>query len=70
MLNPFFVIPIYTVTTLDIGENTYITEKTPTDMELIDKVIIKFRNHPSVLLIKEKVNNFDNIFPFEEIELN
>ena len=39
-------------------------------MELIDKVIIKFPNHPSVLLIKEKVNNFDNIFPFEEIELN
>ena len=70
MLNLFFVIPIYTVTTLDIGENTYITEKAPTDMELIDKVIIKFRNHPSVLLIKEKVNNFDNIFPFEEIEFN
>ena len=39
-------------------------------MELIDKVIIKFPNHTSVLLIKEKVNNFDNIFPFEEIELN
>ena len=39
-------------------------------MELIDEVIIKFPNHTSVLLIKEKVNNFDNIFPFEEIELN
>lgn len=55
---------------MDIGKNTYITEKAPTDMELIDKVIIKFPNHTSVLLIKEKVNNFDNIFPFEEIELN
>ena len=42
---------------LDIRENTYIIEKAPTDMEPIDQAIIKFRNHPSVLLVKEKVNN-------------
>ena len=39
-------------------------------MEPIDKAITKFQNHSSVLLIKEKVNNFGNIFSFEEIVLN
>ena len=39
-------------------------------MEPIDQAIIKFRNHPSVLLIKEKVNNLYYTFSFEEIEMN
>ena len=56
--------------TLDIRENAYIIEKAPTDMEPTDQAIIKFRNHPSVLVIKEKVNNLYYTFSFEEIEMN
>ena len=58
------------VTTLDIWENTYIREKVPADMEPINKAIIRFQNYLSALLIKEKVNNLDNTFSFEEIEIN
>ena len=36
----------------------------------IDKAIIKFGNHPSILLTKENVNNIDNKFSFDEIEIN
>lgn len=42
----------------------------PTDTEPVDKAIMKFRNHLSVILIKEKVNNFDNTISFKEIETN
>lgn len=38
-------------------------------MEAIGKGIIKSRNHPSVLLIKNKVNNLYNTCSFEEIEI-
>ena len=38
-------------------------------MEPIDKAITKFRNHPSVHLLKNVIN-VTNIFSFEEIELN
>ena len=58
------------VTTLDIREKTNIIEKVPTDMEPRDKAIIKFRNHSSVLLIKEKVNNLYYTFSFEDMEIN
>ena len=44
--------------------------KMPTDTEPVDKAIMKFRNHLSVILIKEKVNNFDNTISFKEIETN
>ena len=36
----------------------------------MNKAVIKFRNHLSLLLIKEKVNNLDNTFPIVEIEMN
>ena len=39
-------------------------------MEPINKAIIRFQNYLSALLIKEKVNNLDNTFSFEEIEIN
>ena len=38
-------------------------------MEPIDIAITKFRNHPSVHLLKNVIN-VTNIFSFEEIELN
>ena len=55
---------------MDIRKNTYIIEKVATDIKLIDNTIIKFRNHPCALKIKEKVNNLDNRFSFEETEKN
>ena len=55
---------------MNIRENIYTTEKVPNDTKPINKAVIKFRNHPSVLLIKEKVNNLDNTFSFEKTEIN
>ena len=61
---------VYIVAAWNVRENTYITAKLPTNMEPIDKAVIKFQKHPSVLLIREKINYFDNTFSFEKIEMN
>lgn len=39
-------------------------------MEPIDKTIVKFRNHPIVLLVTEELNNLQKTFSFEEIVIN
>ena len=54
------------VTTLDIRENKYIPEKVTTDLETVDKAIMKSKCHQIVLLTKNI--NLENTFSFEEIE--
>ena len=39
-------------------------------MEPIDKTIVKFRNHPIILLVTEELNNLQKTFSFEEIVIN
>ena len=44
------------VSSLDITENKYIIEKSITSSEPIDKPIMKFQFHPSILILKSKIN--------------
>ena len=44
------------VSSLDITENKYIIEKSTTSSEPIDKPIMKFQFHPSILILKSKIN--------------
>ena len=54
--------------TLDVKENVYITKTIPTDMEKKIK-LLQNSDLPSVLLIKEKVNNLHITFYFKENEV-
>ena len=54
------------VSSLGITENHYRIQKNTPSSEPIDKAIMKFQIHPSILLIKSKINT--NIFSFKEIE--
>ena len=55
------------VSSLGIRKNRYIIEKNVCSSELIDKGIMKFQFHPSILLIKSKINT-SNSSSFREIE--
>ena len=54
------------VSSLGITENHYRIQKNTPSSEPIDTAIMKFQIHPSILLIKSKINA--NIFSFKEIE--
>ena len=55
------------VSFLGITENKYTIQKNIPSVEPTDKAIMKFQFHPSILLIKRKINA-SNSFPFTEIE--
>ena len=56
------------VSKLDIQENSYIVDFSHLD-DPVDKAIDKFKNHPSILKIKEMVSK-NNEFKFKKILLN
>ena len=55
------------VSCLGITENKYTNQKNIPSFQPIDKAIMKFQLHPSILLIKSKINTSDS-FAFTEIE--
>ena len=55
------------VSSLGITENKYTIQKNIPSSEPIDKVIMKFQFHPSIPLIKSKINT-NNSFSFTETE--
>ena len=55
------------VNSLGITENKYSIQKNIPSSKPIDKTIMKFQFHPSVLLIKSKINT-SNKFSFTEIK--
>ena len=55
------------VSCLGITENKYTNQKNITSFQPIDKAIMTFQLHPSILLIKSKMNTSDS-FAFTEIE--
>ena len=55
------------ISSLGIRENKYTIQKNITSSEPIDKAIMKFHFHPSILFIKSKINT-NNSFSFTEIE--
>ena len=50
------------VSSLDITENKQIIEKSITSSEPIDKLIMKFQFHPSILILKSKINALNTNF--------
>ena len=59
------------VLTLDIKENSYITNHNiPYITDPIEKVIEKYKFHPSILLIKEKTKCEANSFDFVPVTVN
>ena len=55
------------VSSLGITENKCIIDKNITSSKPIDKVVMKFQSHPSILLIKSKINT-SNSFSFKEMK--
>ena len=55
------------VSSLGITENKFAIEKNGTSCEAIEKPVMKFQFHPSILLIKSKINKI-NRFSFREIK--
>ena len=55
------------VSSLGLTENKYTIQKNIPSSETIDKAIMKFQFHPSILLIKSKINT-SNTFSFTETE--
>ena len=55
------------VSSLGITENKYTIQKNIPSSAPIDKAIIKIQFHPSILLIKSKINT-SNSFSFTEIQ--
>ena len=59
------------VLTLDIKENSYITNHNiPYITDAIEKAIAKYKFHPSILLIKEKTKCKANSFDFVPVTVN
>ena len=46
---------------LEINENSYIIDTDSNEINSVEKAINKYRNHPSVLLIKSTLKNIPNI---------
>ena len=55
------------VSSLGITENEYTIQKNIASSEPLDRAIVKFQFHPSILLIKSKTNK-SNSFPLTEIK--
>ena len=53
---------------LDINENSYIVDSSSSITDPVDKAISTYKNPPSILLIKQKLENMDN-FSFQEVSL-
>ena len=53
---------------LNIRENSYLIDKTELS-DPVNKVILKYKNHPSILLIKGKIRN-PTSFSFKEASLS
>ena len=51
--------------TLNINENSYIVDSRSSITDPVDKAINTYKNHPSILLIKQKLENEDH-FLFKE----
>ena len=52
--------------TIKINENTYIVDSHSNVIDPVDKVINTYKNHPSILLIKQELENVDH-FSFQEV---
>ena len=56
-LNNFFQ---NAIKTLNINENSYIVDSSSSITDPVDKTITTCKNHPSILLIKQKLENVDH----------
>ena len=57
--------------TLDVKENSYITNHNiPYITDPIEKAVEKYKFHPSILLIKEKIKSEANTFDFVPVTVN
>ena len=54
---------------LDINENSYIVDSSSSITDPVDKAINTYKNHPSILLIKQKLENVDH-FSFKEVSIS
>ena len=54
---------------LEINENSYIIDTDSNEINSVEKAINKYRNHPSVLLIKSRLKNVPG-FSFKEAGLS
>ena len=52
--------------TIKINENTYIVDSHSNVIDPVDKVINTYKNHTSILLIKQELENVDH-FSFQEV---
>ena len=55
--------------TLNINENSYIVDFRSSITDPVDKAINTYKNHSSILLIKQKLENEDN-FLFKEVSIS
>ena len=55
--------------TLNINENSYIVDSSSSITDPVDKASNAYRNHPSILLIKQKLENMDH-FSFKEVSVS
>ena len=53
----------------NINKNSYIVDSSSSITDLVDKVINTCKNHPSILLIKHKIENVDD-FSFKEVSIS
>ena len=58
-----------TTKTLNINENSYIVDSSSSIADPVDKAINTYKNHPSILLIKQKLENVDH-FSFKEVSIS
>ena len=55
--------------TLNINQNTYIVDSSSSITDPVDNAINLCKNHPSILLIKHKLENVDH-FSFKEVSVS
>ena len=55
--------------TLNINENSYIVGSSSSITDPVDKAISTYKNHSSILLIKQKLENVDH-FSFKEVSIS
>ena len=65
-LNNFFQ---NAIKTLNINENSYIVDSSSSITDPVDKAINTYKNHPSILLIKQKLENVDR-FSFKDVSVS
>ena len=55
--------------TLNMNEDSYIVDFSSSITDPVDKAINTYKNHPSILLIKQKLENVDH-FSFKEVSIS